>query len=108
MCSEWFNSFETFLADMGERPPGTTLDRYPDKEGNYEPSNCRWGTPKQQSNNKTNNKLITFQGKTQTLQEWSDEIGINKTTLWRRIYKYGWTIAEALTIPVGTQRKKAA
>lgn len=81
MCGRWFNSFEAFLEDMGERPEGKTLDRYPDKTGNYEPSNCRWATPKQQCNNTAFNKCITFQGKTQTLQEWSEEIGIKPSTL---------------------------
>lgn len=51
VCKRWRDSFENFLADMGERPPGTTLDRYPKKNGNYTPSNCRWATKKDQQNN---------------------------------------------------------
>jgi len=50
VCKRWHN-FENFLADMGEKPPGLTLDRYPDPDGDYEPSNCRWATWLQQRHN---------------------------------------------------------
>ena len=49
--SERWDDFNYFLADMGERPAGKTLDRFPDPWGNYEPSNCRWATPKEQRAN---------------------------------------------------------
>jgi hypothetical protein len=63
VCNRWRNGangkrpFECFLDDMGERPEGTSIDRWPNGQGNYEPGNCRWATRKQQANNLSSNKL---------------------------------------------------
>lgn len=56
VCERW-DTFANFLADMGPRPPGTSLDRYPNRHGNYEPGNCRWATPAEQMQNRRDNVL---------------------------------------------------
>ena len=76
ICDRWRNSFQNFLADMGQRPAGTFIERI-DVNGNYEPGNCKWETQARQARNKSTNKLITFRGETRPLIEWSEKLGIN-------------------------------
>ena len=97
VCERWLTSFEDFLADMGERPPGTTIDRYPNKEGNYEPGNVRWATPTTQARNRRGNSLIEFRGSTRPLASWAESVGISPAALTWRL-KHGWSIELALTI----------
>lgn len=86
VCDRWL-SFSGFLADMGERPNGTSLDRI-DNNGDYEPSNCRWASKHQQAANTSRTIRISYSGKTMPLSYWADELGINRCTLFAR-FKLG-------------------
>lgn len=79
---------------MGEKPKGMTLDRI-DNNGNYCKENCRWATYKEQANNKSNNRIIKYNGEKKTLSQFADDFGIKQNTLLYRI-KRGWNIKRAL------------
>lgn len=96
VCERWL-TFENFLTDMGEKPRGQTLDRI-DGNGNYEPSNCRWATRAQQSNNRKSCVMIEYQGRKQNLMQWSRELGIKYSVLQSRI-KAGWSMQRAVETP---------
>lgn len=97
VCDRW-HTFENFLADMGERPPGRTLDRIDGNRG-YEPGNCRWATPAQQTANREATNLVEFRGRSQTIPAWAMELGIAERTLRGRL-EQGWTVEAAFTKPV--------
>jgi len=104
VCPEW-HSFKSFAADMGLRPKGYSIDRI-DNEGNYQPDNCRWATTKQQLNNTRRNHSVTLFGRTQTVAQWVEELGIKQPTLYARLNTYGWPIERALTEPVKARTPK--
>lgn len=84
VCERWAGSYEQFLADMGRRPsPRHSLDRI-DNDGNYEPSNCRWATTKEQMRNRAANVRLTARGETLTLAEWSERTGVALDVLAKR------------------------
>lgn len=84
VCDRWDinkgGSFENFLQDMGEKPKDKSLDRVDNNKliNGYSPENCKWSTRKEQSINKRNNKLYTYNNKTQCRKAWLDEIGIKR------------------------------
>ena len=107
VCERWKNSFENFLNDMGKPPTKNhSIDRIDNNLG-YFLGNCRWTTKSQQQRNKRNNCLITHDGRTLCLINWSEETGIQYATLWARIFKYRWEITKVLTTPVLERGKDA-
>jgi hypothetical protein len=92
--SRW-ESFELFLADMGEPPPGMTLDRLNNDLG-YSKANCAWRTHAAQNLNKRNCVRYELNGKSMTLAEWARETGIGRVTMLKRIQR-GVPLQLALT-----------
>lgn len=100
ICDSWRQSFDAFLADMGNCPGSEWTVERDDYNGNYEPGNCRWATRKEQNRNSSHNRMIEFDGQSRCLSEWAEVVGINYRTLATRLGK-GWSIHRALTEPVG-------
>jgi hypothetical protein len=102
VCDRW-QAFENFLADMGERPHGTSIDRI-NNDGNYEPTNCRWATNRQQSRNQRVNVMVEMDGQVLCLIEWTEKLGIPYDRTLARIEK-GWDPVLALTTPRYARRE---
>lgn len=105
MCKRWRDDFGAFIEDMGRRPgPEFTLERVNNDLG-YEKSNCAWKTRIAQANNTRRNKLLHAFGKTQTIAQWSREVGIAQGAIATRL-ELGWTVEQALT--EASRRRPAA
>lgn len=87
VCDRW-HKFENFFADMGEPPTKThSIDRFPNKLGNYEPENCRWATLIEQARNRTDNVILTINGVSKCVTEWAEETGADRNNIYRRLRK---------------------
>jgi len=107
VCERW-RSFEPFLADMGRRPsPHHSIDRI-DNAGNYEPSNCRWATMREQALNRRNNRDVEVDGVRMPIKSWCEATGITRSALSQRIGKLGWSPRRAVTQPVRPMRPRRA
>lgn len=105
VCDEWKDSYEVFrdfMLSIGFNPKKPikeqTIDRI-DVNGNYCPENCRLLPMKEQQYNKTNNRLITYNGETKTATEWAKDLGVRIEVITNRLDRGGWSIEEALTKP---------
>lgn len=97
MSPEWRNDFVAFLKHVGPRPEGTSLDRFPNPNGNYEPDNVRWATPIEQANNRRNSRVFTYNGETLSIAQWAKKLGMDyDALLWRLEH---WPIEKAFTDP---------
>jgi hypothetical protein len=98
VCDDWLDP-NKFIADMGLKPTKKhTLDRI-DNNGNYEPKNCRWASPLEQSHNKRNNRNLTAYGETLCMAEFSRKYNIPQTTIMRRLAK-GMTAEQIIETPI--------
>lgn len=100
ICQDWLNDFANFYdwAVNNGYTNNLSIDRI-NVNGNYEPSNCRWITNKEQSNNKRNNHYITFDKETHTMAEWAKIYNINYKLLFSRLKK-GWDFEKILNTKV--------
>lgn len=100
VCDEWKNDFMSFYnwsMDNGY-DDNLSIDRI-DYNGNYEPNNCRWITNKEQSRNKRNNNLITYNNETHCISEWAEILGFKSNDIYRRL-KLGWCVEKIFNTPI--------
>lgn len=98
VCDRWMDSFENFIADVGQRPsPRHSIERI-NNDGNYEPGNVRWATKKEQQNNRRNNVLVGYNGEKKTLAQWVEQFGLKYDIVSRRL-KRNWPVHEAFFTP---------
>lgn len=108
VCDEWNNDFMTFYKwafENGYNPQKDeirknrlTIDRI-DSDKDYCPENCRWATYKEQANNRTNTRFLTYNNETKTISDWAKIFNLNHNSIYRRL-NYGWDIEKTLTTPL--------
>lgn len=106
VCDEWhfYESFSEWSKSHGYQDD-LTIDRYPDKDGNYCPSNCRWASKTCQARNRHNNKIVTYRGATKLLVELCEDHGADYNIVRSRL-RIGWSIQEAFERPISAKRGK--
>lgn len=119
ICNRWRLFPRHFEQDLGRRPPGCTLDRI-NTNGHYScgkclecvangwPMNCKWSTRKEQVRNRSNNRMITHNGKTMCVASWEEVLGFPTGCLRKRISQLGWPVDRAMTEGVHRDMQEAA
>lgn len=85
VCERWRSDCNAFLEDMGFRPEGTSLDRFPDNNGNYEPGNCRWASIHEQANNRRTTIYVEIDGVSKPQAVWCRELNVNYETARKKL-----------------------
>jgi len=98
VCARWGDSYQCFLADMGDAPIGMSIDRI-DVNGNYEPGNCRWATPREQLLNRRMTRRVLAGDQSVPLAELAAKNGISAQNAARRVMR-GWDPIAAGTVPL--------
>lgn len=99
VCQRWLDGLANFIQDMEPTwKEGLSIERR-DNSGDYSLENCYWATQKQQNNNKRDNRLVEYNGRTQTMTQWAEERGMSCQALKSRLDK-GWSVEEALNRPI--------
>lgn len=106
VCEEWESDYTTFLkwALINNWKKGLTIERIDNDKG-YSPENCKWATRKEQLANRRNTWNITYNGKTLTQLEWSEELGIHHNTLAKRL-KVWKDVERAFLTPIDSRYKR--
>lgn len=101
MCDEWRDDFQSFYdwAMANGYEERLEIDRI-DNNGNYEPSNCRWATRKEQVNNTRRNAKLEYCGETHNITEWGEITSLGRVVIKDRIYKLGWGVEKTLSTPL--------
>jgi hypothetical protein len=103
---KFVNWYDYIKSTIGEPPtPQHSIDRI-NNNGNYEPGNIKWSTPKEQQNNKRTNHYVSFNGETKTLTQWAESLNITPITLWHRLTDLHWSVERALTEPIHSRKAK--
>jgi hypothetical protein len=100
ICDEWLqdkNKFFQWAINNGYKN-NLTIDRI-DNNGNYEPNNCKWSSPKEQARNRRTNNVIEFQGEKHTITEWCEILGYKSSVIIAR-FKRGWSVEKTFTTPL--------